>query len=560
MMTSTKMPGEIERDEELVQRCLSGDREAFAAIVVRYQSLICSLAYSATGSLTRSEDLAQETFVTAWRQLSTLREPAKLRAWLSSIARRLTNNAMRRDRREPVHAADPLERVDGTPTSDSLPGDQAISAEEKAILWRSLQRIPEAYREPLILFYREHQSVERVAEELELSVTAVKTRLSRGRGMLKEQVAAFVDGALKTTAPGKAFTTGVLAALPVMAASASASAATLGAATVKGASGAKAALSAGWMGAVVGPIVGLLGAWFGVRNSLDQAQSSRERRFIWRMTAWMSVFILVFAAAMTLPFMAGEEYVARNTERFVAYVVGISVTYMAALMAVILFSNRRLARIRREESSGDAREEGEETKPSAQAKFSPFEYRSAWTFLGLPLIHVRLGHGVGFKSRPAVGWIAVGDLAVGIILSCGGVAVGGISMGGAAVGLVSMGGAGLGVLSMAGLAMGYWAAGGVAVGYLAIGGCALGWQGALGGLAWAHEFALGGAAVAAHANDPAARTFLENHGFMSAAQSILRSGWISSLSWLPILLVVWMALRMRRRLQPRPQDKGSRRV
>ena len=65
-----------------------------------------------------------------------------------------------------------------------------------------------------MLFYREHQSIEAVAQNLELSEDAVKQRLSRGRKMLHEQVLAFVEGALEKTNPGQAFTLGVLATLP----------------------------------------------------------------------------------------------------------------------------------------------------------------------------------------------------------------------------------------------------------------------------------------------------------------------------------------------------------
>src|SRR5262245_17672113 len=61
---------ELVTDAELVTACLAGDREAFACVVERYQRLLCSLAYSATGSLSASEDLAQEAFLDAWRQLS----------------------------------------------------------------------------------------------------------------------------------------------------------------------------------------------------------------------------------------------------------------------------------------------------------------------------------------------------------------------------------------------------------------------------------------------------------------------------------------------------------
>jgi hypothetical protein len=106
-----------------------------------------------------------------------------------------------------------------------------MSNEEQAILWRSLEKIPGIYREPLVLFYREHQSIEAVAQNLDLSEDAVKQRLSRGRKMLHEQVLAFVEGALEKTAPGKNFTVGVVAALPLLATTTKA--ATVGS-TVKG--------------------------------------------------------------------------------------------------------------------------------------------------------------------------------------------------------------------------------------------------------------------------------------------------------------------------------------
>ena len=80
MNTSESMPSiEVTSDAELVAACLAGERAAFGRIVERYQRLLCSLAYSTTGQLSQSEDVAQETFVEAWRQLGTLREPEKLR-------------------------------------------------------------------------------------------------------------------------------------------------------------------------------------------------------------------------------------------------------------------------------------------------------------------------------------------------------------------------------------------------------------------------------------------------------------------------------------------------
>src|SRR5512136_1201 len=107
MITAEPMERLESNDAALVAQSLAGDREASGQIVARYQSLLCSLAYSATGSLAQSEDLAQETFVTAWKQLSRVREPGKLPSWLCGIVRTLSYTAVHKEGRDPSHAAVP---------------------------------------------------------------------------------------------------------------------------------------------------------------------------------------------------------------------------------------------------------------------------------------------------------------------------------------------------------------------------------------------------------------------------------------------------------------------
>ena len=307
MMTSEAMQTAGFNDAELVAESLAGNRDAFRRIVERYQTLISSLAYCATGNVSQSEDLAQETFVSAWKQLADLREPAKLRPWLCSITRFLISKEFRRQGREPAHAAESLEAVDEWVSPEPLPSDQVIGDEEKAILWRSLERIPEIYREPLVLFYREHQSIEAVAQDLELSEDAVKQRLSRGRKLLQEQFLAFVAGALKQTSPGKTFTLGVLAALPLLATTAKA--ATAGVTAAKGGAIAKttglgaffqAILKAvsGFLGAL-SPIL-LLGGYFGFKMGGDARRSRQQRESVamfWR------IVVECLAAFVALPML-----------------------------------------------------------------------------------------------------------------------------------------------------------------------------------------------------------------------------------------------------------------
>jgi len=393
MMNHTAMQT-ANNDAELVAASISGDRQAFGHIVERYQNLICSVAYSATGSLTQSQDLAQETFLAAWTQLRSLREPMKLRAWLCGIARNLVNNSVRRSQREPTSVAQPLENVADAASREPMPVEAVISREEEAILWRSLEQIPELYREPLVLFYREHQSIERVAEALELSEDATKQRLSRGRKLLQEQVTAFVEGALRRSAPGRAFTLGVIAALPVLVTSATA--ATIGATAAKGTAAAKSAAGLGLLGAVLGPILGILGGYLGSKFSIENTKSPRERQFMVKMSWIAALLAVVFTVALGLLTFNAKALISSHPALFVGSLIILIMGYVVVLFGLIYRSNRRQQQIRREEAAklGSPELEAE----NAEQKRRGFEFRSKACLLGLPLVHVKLGNALG--QRP----------------------------------------------------------------------------------------------------------------------------------------------------------------
>jgi RNA polymerase sigma factor (sigma-70 family) len=529
-------------DAVLVQRSLADGPSAFSEIVARYQALVCSLTYNATGSLSRSEDLAQEVFVTAWKELRQLREPEKLRPWLCGIARRLTANTRRREGREPVCAAEEL--ADEHHTATPGPVEEAISREEEAILWRSLERIPETYREPLILFYREGQSVDRVAAALELTEDAAKQRLSRGRKLLQEQVALFVEGALRMSTPGRAFTLGVLAALPLM--KTTATAATIGVAAAKAGTSATGIGWLGFLGILTGPIAGFLGAWIGVRANLESAESEPERRLIRRQAAAFLGLVIGFLVLMGLAMPFESQIWHERTGLAVALGALLPTFYVIALVTMIFRFRRARQRVCAEQAPHCS---ADSTNRRREA-WRTFEYISPWRFLGLPLLHIRTGRPSGEKLRPAVGWIAIGDLAIGVILAVGGFAVGGVAIGGFSIGLIAMGGGSLGIVAFAGVGIGLYAAtGGLAVGYLAHGGCALGWHGAEGGMAAAHDFALGQSAAAAHANDETAQAALGAIRFFDIANQMVRYPWFFAIAWSPMLLIIWRAQRARRILR-----------
>jgi len=282
-------------DTDLVGRSLAGDREAFSQIVLRYQTLICSLAYSILGNLGESEDAAQETFIVAWKRLRHLREPSKLRSWLCGIVNNRARDSLRRDGRQAIAGAESIEESPDIASFEALPSETAISNEEQAILWRALCRVPEVYREPLILYYREQHSVQRVASSLELSEDAVKQRLSRGRKLLHQEVIDFVEDALTRTAPRESFTANVLSALPL-------GPGLVGSGGLTAAVGkSTAAKSGGLLAVITGSVASLAGVFAGIAAQWQIVQLSRSKREKQVKVAWFSAVWVFVALAWVIP-------------------------------------------------------------------------------------------------------------------------------------------------------------------------------------------------------------------------------------------------------------------
>ena len=531
MMTHKMMTAEEQSDTELVSRSLAGDREAFSRIVSRYQTLICSLAYSRIGNLGQSEDVAQETFITAWKHLRLLREPAKLRSWLCGIVRNRIHKTLRREGREPAHHAESLEMIQDSPAIQALPSEHAVSREEEAILWRSLERIPESYREPLILFYREQQSIENVARSLELSEDAVKQRLSRGRKLLQQEVAEFVESALGRTNPGKAFTLSILATIPML--TTSAKAATLGAA-LKGGATAKTAAAMGLFNAIIGPILGFVGPWLQYRAFLAAAKTDDERKNIQTYYHRLFALILGFGLLLAGLMIFGRQFVSAHPRLFAGALIGLVAAYVAAGIRLGAWANRMFRELR------EARDAQGETGPAQPA----WEYRSSLEWLGLPLVHVRFSRSNG-KRGPVKAWIAAGDFAYGLLFAFGGLAIAPISIGGMAIGLMPWGGMAIGLFALGGFAAGGWVFGGFALGWQAFGGCALGLNAAMGGLAIARDFALGGIAQALQANSEIASQFMKSSPFFRRMEILSHYvAWLNLL-WLIPLAGWWRLLEKR---------------
>lgn len=333
-------------DAELVEQSLAGDRQAFGLIVDRYQALVCALAYSATGNRSHSEDLAQETFLTAWQELRDLHEPGRLCAWLCGISRNIIHGDLRRLGRQPAHEATPLDTAQGLKSAEPLPDAQAVSNEEMAILWREVGRLPEIYREPLILFYRDHKSVGHVAEALDLTPDTVMQRLSRGRRQLQEHMMEFVESTLQRTNPGSEFTHQVLVGIPLLVGTGPVVAMD---AAAKGGMAAKGGIF-GFVLSWLAPLVGVFAAIGISWADISRAPTRRERRFVlrWTLVLWLSVAGFVAALIGVGSLVHSEGIDQRQDWTTTAPMVAIWFGYAMIAVTLIVFLLRGKSSLRRQ--------------------------------------------------------------------------------------------------------------------------------------------------------------------------------------------------------------------
>jgi RNA polymerase sigma factor (sigma-70 family) len=326
-------------DAELVTASIDGQKNAFGEIVRRYQGVVSGLVYNRChGSISHSEDLAQETFLVAWQRLPTMNSSDCLGSWLCGIARNLTRSASRKRTEQPLQKV-----IEQAVDAAAEPSHEAISREQERLLWESLGQIPEKYREPMILFYRQDQSTEQVASALGLTPVTIRKRLERGRSMLKDQMAVMVEEKLAKTSPSPAFAFAVLAALPAM--SSKAAAATVGGTSAAGLVGTK--LSA-LLVFLAGPLIGLLGGLFGTWNSIRNTRSTREKRFMIRasVAVWLLVgalLVLQFGLLLSRPFLSNAVYTTTMILLWGAYSI--------VLITLIVKFNRRQRQIQVEDGT-----------------------------------------------------------------------------------------------------------------------------------------------------------------------------------------------------------------
>ena len=184
-------------DEEVVRRVLEGEIPLFEILIRRYNQRLYRVARSIVRSASEAEDVMQEAYVRAYLHLGQFAHRARFSTWLTRIA---VHEALARGRRaKRFESFDPegpaSEEAAAMPANVQDPERQAYSREMKALLEAAIDELPADYRSVFVLREIEDMSTEETAEALEVSEEVVKTRLHRGRAMLRDALCTRVGAA-----------------------------------------------------------------------------------------------------------------------------------------------------------------------------------------------------------------------------------------------------------------------------------------------------------------------------------------------------------------------------
>lgn len=180
----------MDQERAWIEQALQGDRKAFGQLVRAYERPVYNLTYRMLGNSAEAEDAAQETFLRAYAKLATYQPGRKFVNWLLSIASHHCIDRLRRKSRAPQLS------LDGpTPplwlASEAPQPDQVVSKNEQRERVRQvLDTLPPDYRAAVVLRYWYDLSYREIAQTMDTSESAIKSRLYRARRMMAEQLQA----------------------------------------------------------------------------------------------------------------------------------------------------------------------------------------------------------------------------------------------------------------------------------------------------------------------------------------------------------------------------------
>jgi RNA polymerase sigma-70 factor (ECF subfamily) len=184
----------VEPERLLVEQARAGDQEAFGELLQMHQHAVYNLAYRMLGERGEAEDASQETFLRAYSHLDRYDAERPFRTWLLSIASNHCIDRLRKRRLVWLSIEEPLPPHPALSSDEIEPEDAVISNERGAAIQRMLAELSPEYRAAVVLRYWYDLSYTEIADMLNTTESAVKSRLFRARQALAEKMSATQEG------------------------------------------------------------------------------------------------------------------------------------------------------------------------------------------------------------------------------------------------------------------------------------------------------------------------------------------------------------------------------
>ena len=169
-------------DYEIIRACLSGCAECFSELVSRYKNLVYSIILRMVTDTEEANDLAQEVFIKAYKNLNKYHPDFKFSTWIM----RITTNHVIDYRRKKKQQTVPLDDMEYAASANSSPEERYIEKESALALKRIVEALPDMYKIPIILYHQQGLSYQEIAAVIDEPLSKVKNRIFRGRKMLKD--------------------------------------------------------------------------------------------------------------------------------------------------------------------------------------------------------------------------------------------------------------------------------------------------------------------------------------------------------------------------------------
>lgn len=174
-------------DEEIAKEVQSGDVESFALLMERYEPKLTRYGQRFLFDSEDVKDLVQEVFIKAYINIKSLDTDRRFSSWIYRIAHNEFINAVKKKTRDKIFFFD-LDVMFPHPVAKET-ADKDVSLQEiKRMIDTCLEKVDTKYREPLILYYLEQMDYKEIADILQIPISTVGVRLSRGKAALKKQM------------------------------------------------------------------------------------------------------------------------------------------------------------------------------------------------------------------------------------------------------------------------------------------------------------------------------------------------------------------------------------